>query len=58
MRFDVLTLFPEIIESYCNVSIMKRAREGDVYSLNTINPRDFTRRRKDSNTNRKSDGQA
>ena len=42
MRFEVLTLFPEIIESYCNVSIMKRAREGDVYSLNTINPRDFT----------------
>lgn len=42
MRFDVLTLFPEIIESYCNVSIMKRAREGDVFSLNTINPRDFT----------------
>ena len=41
MRFDVLTLFPEIIESYCNVSIMKRAKEGDVYSLNTINPRDF-----------------
>lgn len=42
MRFDVLTLFPEIIESYCNVSIMKRAKEGDIYSLNTINPRDFT----------------
>lgn len=42
MRFDVLTLFPGIIESYCNVSIMKRAKEGDVYSLNTINPRDFT----------------
>ena len=42
MRFDVLTLFTEIIESYCNVSIMKRAREGNVYSLNTINPRDFT----------------
>ena len=42
MRFDVLTLFPEIIESYCNVSIMKRAKEGDVYSLKTINPRDFT----------------
>ena len=42
MSFDVLTLFPEIIESYCNESIMKRAKEGDVYSLNTINPRDFT----------------
>lgn len=42
MRFDVLTLFPEIIESYCNVSIMKRARENEVFSVNTINPRDFT----------------
>lgn len=42
MRFDVLTLFPEIIESYCNVSIMKRAKEGEVFSLNTVNPRDFT----------------
>lgn len=42
MRFDVLTLFPEIIEFYCNVSIMKRAKEGEVFSLNTVNPRDFT----------------
>lgn len=42
MRFDVLTLFPEIIEAYCNVSIMKRARESAVFSVNTVNPRDFT----------------
>lgn len=42
MRFDVLTLFPEIIESYCNFSIMKRAKEGSVFSLSTVNPRDFT----------------
>ena len=42
MRFDVLTLFPEIIEAYCSVSIMKRARESDVFSVNTVNPRDFT----------------
>lgn len=42
MRFDVLTLFPEIIESYCDVSIMKRARESDIFTLNTVNPRDFT----------------
>lgn len=42
MRFDVLTLFPEIIDSYCNVSIMKRAKEGEVFTLNTVNPRDFT----------------
>lgn len=42
MRFDVLTLFPEIIENYCNVSIMKRAKESEIFSLNTVNPRDFT----------------
>lgn len=42
MRFDVLTLFPEFIESYFNYSIMKRAKEDDVVSLNTVNPRDFT----------------
>lgn len=42
MRFDVLTLFPEIIELYCNFSIMKRAKEGQVFTLNTVNPRDFT----------------
>lgn len=42
MRFDVLTLFPEIIESYCDVSIMKRAKEGEVFNLNTVNPRDYT----------------
>jgi tRNA (guanine37-N1)-methyltransferase len=42
MRFDVLTLFPEIIESYCGVSIMKRAEEREVFTVNTINPRDYT----------------
>lgn len=42
MRFDVLTLFPEFIQSYCEFSIMKRAKDGDVISLNTINPRDYT----------------
>jgi tRNA (guanine37-N1)-methyltransferase len=42
MRFDVLTLFPEVIEHYCNVSIMKRAQEGGVFEVSAINPRDFT----------------
>lgn len=42
MRFDVLTLFPEFIQSYCDFSIMKRAKDSDVISLNTVNPRDFT----------------
>lgn len=42
MRFDVLTLFPEIINSYCDISIMKRAKEGGVFSVNAVNPRDYT----------------
>ncbi len=42
MRFDVLTLFPEMVEQFCNYSIMKRAKERDVFSLNVVNPRDFT----------------
>lgn len=42
MIFDVLTLFPEIIDSYCDVSIMKRAKESGVFEVNAINPRDFT----------------
>ncbi len=42
MRFDVLTLFPEMITDYCSQSIIKRAAEAGVISVNTINPRDFT----------------
>lgn len=42
MIFDVLTLFPEMIENYCGYSILKRALENDILKINTINPRDFT----------------
>ena len=42
MRFDVLTLFPEMIESYCSQSIMKRAVDTGVIEITTVNPRDFT----------------
>ncbi len=42
MIFEVLTLFPEVIENYCNVSIMKRAKESGVFELRTTNPRDYT----------------
>lgn len=42
MRFDVLTLFPEMIESCCGCSILKRAVENNVIDVNTINPRNFT----------------
>lgn len=42
MRFDVLTLFPEMIQEACSHSIMKRAIESDIISINTVNPRDYT----------------
>lgn len=42
MRFDVLTLFPEMIETHCSYSILKRAIASDVIEVNTINPREFT----------------
>lgn len=42
MKFDVLTLFPEMIEQACSHSIMKRAVESGVIDISTTNPRDFT----------------
>ncbi len=42
MKFDVLTLFPELIQSHMDFSIMKRASDEGIISVNTINPRDFT----------------
>ena len=42
MRFDVLTLFPEMIQEACSHSIMKRAVESDIIRINTVNPRDYT----------------
>ncbi len=42
MIFDVLTLFPEMIQNYCSYSILKRALENDILKVNTINPRDYT----------------
>jgi tRNA (guanine37-N1)-methyltransferase len=42
MKFDILTLFPEMIENCCSHSILKRAVENNIIEINTINPRDFT----------------
>lgn len=42
MIFEVLTLFPELIQSHLNFSIMKRAKDDGVIEVNTINPRDYT----------------
>ena len=42
MRFDVLTLFPEMIKANFEFSIMKRAVESGILEINTVNPRDYT----------------
>ena len=42
MRFDVLTLFPELIESHMDYSIMKRATDEGIFEVHTVNPRDYT----------------
>jgi len=42
MRFDVLTLFPELIEKHMNFSIMKRAVDDGIIEIHTIDPRDYT----------------
>lgn len=43
MRFDVLTLFPEMIEQACSHSIVARGIESGLISVNAINPRDYTK---------------
>lgn len=42
MKFEVLTLFPELIQSHLDFSIIKRASQEGVIEVNTINPRDYT----------------
>lgn len=42
MKFDVMTLFPEMIEQGLNTSIIGRAIKNGLLSLNAINIRDFT----------------
>ena len=42
MKFDVLTLFPEMFEPL-NSSIIKRAKEKNLIEINLINIRDFSK---------------
>lgn len=42
MRFDIITIFPEVINAYLNESIIKRARERGLLDVYTHNIRDFT----------------
>lgn len=42
MKMFIFTLFPEVIENYINISIIKRAREKEIVDINVINFRDFS----------------
>ncbi|HKL12118.1 MAG TPA: tRNA (guanosine(37)-N1)-methyltransferase TrmD [Halanaerobiales bacterium] len=42
MRFDILTLFPEMFAGPFSDSIIKKARENDIIDINLIDIRDYT----------------
>ena len=42
MRFDVITIFPEMFEAITQYGVTSRAFSKDICRLNTWNPRDFT----------------
>lgn len=43
MNFYIITIFPEMFDSYLNESLMARAKEKKLMKVNFLNPRDFTR---------------
>jgi len=42
MKFDIITIFPKIFDSYFNESILKRARDKGLIKIFVHNLRDFT----------------
>ncbi len=42
MRFDIISLFPEIFTSFLGESLMAKAIAKKIININIINPRDFT----------------
>ena len=42
MTFTFVTLFSNLVEGYFNDSILKRAMEKNIFSVNYLNPRDFS----------------
>jgi tRNA (guanine37-N1)-methyltransferase len=41
MKFNVITIFPEIIDEYAEKSIIGRAQENNLLQINAVNLRDF-----------------
>jgi len=42
-QFDIITIFPEILSSYINESLFKRAKKNKILEINTHNLRDHTK---------------
>ncbi len=42
MKFNLLTLFPEMFDSVINISMLKKAREKELIKIKTIDIRDYT----------------
>ncbi len=43
MKFDIITIFPDIFNSYLNESILKRAQKNKLIDIKIHNLRDFTK---------------
>ena len=41
MRFDIVTLFPELFEPFLKIGITRRAFESGLVDVRFCNPRDF-----------------
>jgi tRNA (guanine37-N1)-methyltransferase len=48
MRFDILTLFPEMMNSILNESIIGRAIKNEILEINCVNIRDFAQNKHNS----------
>ena len=42
MNFNIVTIFPDLIDSYISHGLLAKAYEGGLISVNTWNPRDFS----------------
>jgi len=42
MKFDIITIFPKIFDSYFGESIIKRAQEKKIIKINIHNLREYT----------------
>ena len=53
MRFDIITIFPKIFDSYLNESILKRSQDKKIIQIKTHNLRDFAKHKKARPTERR-----